>query len=290
MRLLLPFRRARRTEESKATLALGDANRLLGKCGAAEESYRKALSLDSNLVGAHIGLASLRLTGALYYEWLDWFHSALAPATVIEIGVNDGASLARARPPSVVIGVDPSPTIVHQLRAETHIFPETSDQFFTRRGPDALLAGRTLGIAFIDGLHLYEQALRDFINIERYCGTHSVILVHDTIPLDEATQDRRRKTQFHTGDVWKIVPCIKHYRPDLDIFTIATPWSGLTVVTGLRATSSTLADAYDDAVARFINLPFSEVEKDREAMLNIVPNDQALVETRLKARGIPLRQ
>ncbi|PYI78804.1 MAG: class I SAM-dependent methyltransferase, partial [Verrucomicrobia bacterium] len=127
------------------------------------------------------------------------------------------------------------------MTAETHIFPETSDAFFARHGPDALLAGRPLGIGFIDGLHLYEQALKDFINLERYCGPRSVILFHDTIPLDETTQSRARDTQFHTGDVWKTVLCLKHYRPDLDIFTIPTSWTGLTVVTGLDPASRVLA-------------------------------------------------
>src|SRR5450631_1084438 len=45
-------------------------------------------------------------------------------------------------------------------------------------------------------------------------------------------QTRARDTDFHTGDVWKTVLCLKHYRPDLDVFTIATPPTGLTVVTG----------------------------------------------------------
>jgi hypothetical protein len=134
------------------------------------------------------------------------------------------------------------------------------------------LAGKSLGIGFIDGLHLFEQALKDFINLEKYCGPRSVILLHDTMPLDEATQSRATDTQFHTGDV--------------DIFTIATPWTGLTVVTGLDPLADQLADRYDEAVARFINMPFSEIENCMETALNVVPNHWIEVESRLKARNI----
>jgi len=152
--------------------------------------------------------------------------------------------------------------------------------------PEKLLAGRPLSVAFIDGLHLYEQALKDFINLERYCGPRSVIMFHDTVPLDEATQSRARNTDFHTGDVWKTVLCLKHYRPDLDVFTIATPWSGLTVVTGLDPASRVLNDGYDEAVARFIDMPYSDIENGSKDAFNMVPNDWATVEARLKARGI----
>jgi hypothetical protein len=238
------------------------------------------------LVQAHVGLASIRMPGDFYYVWLERFYTLLSAKTVVEIGVHDGASLARVQPPTLAIGIDPNPTVVYPLKAETHIFPETSDAFFARRGPDALLAGRPLGIGFIDGLHLYEQALKDFINLERYCGPRSVILFHDTVPLDEATQSRARDTQFHTGDVWKTVLCLKHYRPDLDLFTIATPWTGLTVVTGLDSASRLLADRYDEAVARFIDMPFSTIEDRLDDELNIVPNDWSIVQSRFKERGI----
>lgn len=104
--------------------------------------------------------------------------------------------------------------------------------------------------------------------------------------MDEATQSRARDTQFHTGDVWKTVLCLKQYRPDLDIFTIATPWTGLTVVTGFDPDSRILADSYDEAVKRFIDVPFCDVENRLDDELNIVPNDWGIAQSRLKQRGI----
>lgn len=267
-------------------LALAEANRLFGAHESALVYYQKALCLEGDLVQAHIGMATIRMPGDFYYDWLERLYTVLAPETLIEIGVADGASLARVSPPTVAIGVDPNPTVNYALKAETHIFPEASDAFFARRGADALLAGRSLGVGFIDGLHLYEQALRDFVHLEAYCGPRSAILLHDTVPLDEATQSRARATQFHTGDVWKTVLCLKHYRPDLDVFTIAAPWTGLTVVTRLDPKSRVLVDRYEEAVARFIDLPFAGVKDDMHEALNMVPNDWAVVEPRLGASGI----
>lgn len=263
-------------------LAVGDAHRLLGENEKAAASYNAALAINRNLVQAHIGLATMRLPGDFYYKWLDRLYTALKPETVIEIGIAEGQSLAYLRPPTLAIGVDPNPLPLVSLKTKAHIFRETSDEFFRNRRPEALLWGKPLSIGFIDGLHLFEQALKDFINLERYCGPRSVILFHDTIPLDEATQSRAMDTQFHTGDVWKAVVCLKHFRPDLDIFTIATPWTGLTVVTGFDPSARGLADRYDEAVSRFINMPFSDIEHRMDTALNIVPNDWSAVEARLK--------
>ena len=161
-----------------------------------------------------------------------------------------------------------------------------SDAARARRRPEKLLAGRPLAVGFIDGLHSYEQALRDFINLEACCGPGSVILFHDTLPLDEATQRRTRETEFYTGDVWKTVLCLKEYRPELDIFTIATFPTGLTVVTGLDPTSRVLTDRYREAVAQFRDTSFASIEGIQDITFSIMPNDWSVVSARLKARGL----
>ena len=265
---------------------LGAAYSLLGETEAAAANYRAALTFDSNLAQAHLGLADLRMPGEGYLAWLEKLYGALTPDTVIEIGVYQGASLALLKPPTVAIGIDPGATIILPLQTETHIFAETSDEFFFKRRADKLLAGQPLSVGFIDGLHLFEQALRDFINLEPYCGPHSAIFFHDTVPLDEPTQTRIRNTQFHTGDVWKTILCLKHYRPDLNIFTIATPPTGLTVVTGLDPSSTVLTDRYEEAVARFIDTSFSAVESVLYTVLNVIPNSWDLVESRLREHGV----
>ena len=268
-------------------VALGDAYRAIGEPDKAAACYREALAANPNSDMAVVGLSALKLPGPDYYEWLRRFHAVLKPATFIEIGVFRGASLTLARPPTLAIGVDPSATVEAPFHTETHLFAETSDAFFARRGPEALLAGRPIAFGFIDGLHTFEQSLRDFINLEAWCGPRSVLVIHDTLPMDEPTQRRKGELRFHTGDVWKVVRCLREYRPDLDVFTIATGPTGLTVVAGFgdAAAARGFADRYDEAVARFIDAPYTDAEAE-VGRPDVVPNQWSIVEARLAARGV----
>ena len=85
--------------------------------------------------------------------------------------------------------------------------------------------------------------------------------------------------------------CLKHFRPDLDVFTIRAAPTGLTVVTGFTQSGRAFAGRYDEAVARFIDMPFAEFEKSMAASLDLVDNSWTAVEKRLEARGIlPVRE
>ncbi len=265
--------------------ALGEAYSFLGDREKAATEFAAALRLDSKSNRSYVGLSMLRMPGDGYLLWLRRFHELLRPASYVEIGVNQGLSLSLAKPPTRAIGVDPAADIRVRFRAETHVFPETSDEFFAQGRLRELLRDQPLTLGFIDGLHLFEQALRDFINLEPYCTRQSVILFHDTLPLDESAQSRERTMNFHTGDVWKAIVCLKHYRAELNIFTIAAPWSGLTVVTNLDPKSRTLEVNYSAAVERFMNMPFSTIQQGLDAALNLVPNDWETVAQRLSGRA-----
>jgi len=273
-------------QSAQQYLALGQAHYLLGENDAAAANYQTALTFNPDLPDAHSGLAAIKLPGMPYLDWLKKLYADLEPKNVIEIGVSQSASLACIPRPTVAIGVDPVPSVIFPLQTEAHIFAETSDEFFKQRDVRALLGGEPLSLGFIDGSHLFEQALRDFMHLESYCGPKSVILFHDTVPLDEVTQRRVPETHFSTGDVWKTILCLKQYRPELDVFTIATAPTGLTVVLGLDPSSRVLADKYDEAVARFIDVPFSEIQPTLATNLNLIPNDWDAVKARLAARGI----
>jgi Glycosyl transferase family 2 len=262
-------------------LARAKAHGLLGDAEAARSEYEAALTFDPDSAEAHIGLSVLRMPGEDYFAWLRRFHQALRPQTYLEIGVARGASLALAQPPTRAIGVDPEPMVSARFSAETHIFCETSDAFFASGRLPSLLNGEPLALAFIDGLHVFAQSLKDFMEVEAFCGRHSVVLIHDTVPLDEETQRPERLRKFYTGDVWKTVLCLKHYRPDLDIVTIATPWTGLTMVTNLDAASCVLRDNFEDVVSRFAGVSYAAVEGELDVLLNIAPNDWKGIAARL---------
>jgi hypothetical protein len=261
-------------------LARGTAYCLLGDTPTAEAEFRAALALNEDFAEAHDRLAGLRLPGENYLAWLARLHDLLQPRTYLEIGVYEGRSLALAKPPTCAIGVDPDPKVEGSFEAHTQIFRETSDAFFSH----ARLDGRAPDLAFIDGLHQFEQVLKDFINIEAHCSRHSVVLIHDTIPLDEPTQRRTRSTAFYTGDVWKVVICLKHYRPDLEIFTVATPPTGLTLITSLDSSSRVLAECYDEAIGKFIDRNYADMASRLGDELNIVSNDWGAVAARITTR------
>lgn len=153
------------------------------------------------------------------------------------------------------------------------IFKATSDLFFARRNVVQEFGGRPIDLAFIDGSHLFEFVLRDFINVERNAAPASTILMHDCYPLDEATAQRERTTAFSTGDAWKVVICLKKYRPDLKISTLACPPSGITVVRGLDPASRKLESQLDALYKEFVDLPYAALGEDKRAALNLVAGD-----------------
>lgn len=261
--------------------ALGRARSELGERKAAALEYEAALKLDPDRARAHWGSSQLRFPGEEYVAWLRRFHELLKPRTYLEIGVAEGKTLAMAKPPTVAIGIDPSARIAHPITAQTHMFAALSDDFF-QAGHLARLLDAPVDLGFIDGAHHFDQVLRDFINLEKHCHPGSVILFHDTVPLDEVTQRRERETKFWSGDVWKAIVCIREYRPDLEVFTIGTPPTGLTVITRLDPASRVLEAAYKDAVERFAALPYDTVAAGMHEMLNVVPNDAQAVMGRIE--------
>ena len=115
------------------------------------------------------------------------------------------------------------------------------------------LGGKAVDLAFIDGMHLFEYALRDFSNLERLCTPHSTILVHDCYPLDRQTADRERTTLFWSGDIWRLILLLKKYRPDLEINVIAAPPTGLGVIRNLDPASRVIADNLADTTKLRLN-------------------------------------
>ena len=134
-------------------------------------------------------------------------------------------------------------------------------------------------------MHLFGFALRDFVNIERYCGRRSICLVHDCFPLDERTAGLDRATRFWSGDVWKLILCLKKYRPDLEVHTIAAAPTGLAVIRGLDPGSTILRDRMDRICEEFADLPYSVLRDDKNRKLNLVRNDWPTVRALL---GSPL--
>lgn len=245
----------------------------LGKADAAMRNLQEAIRLQPDFNEAHHAIASLTLPYENYLKVLEYFHRWLKPVNYVEIGVETGRSMSLAMPPTACIGIDPDPQIKYELPTQTRIFAQTSDDFFNQYDLHAELDEKAVSMAFIDGMHHYDAALKDFINIERYSSHETVVLLHDCIPLDKATSGRKQTTVFWSGDTWKIIPSLKKYRPDLDIITIPAPPTGLAVITRLDRKSTVLRENLDRILDEYTHMDYSYLETDKDSLLNVVYDD-----------------
>jgi len=200
-------------------------------------------------------LARLRLPGQSYLQVLHRIHRLLRPETYLEIGVMYGDSLSLAWPDSHVIGIDPEPRIQVPLTAGTEIHAVTSDAFFAAR-PSA--AEPLFDLAFVDGLHTFDQTLLDIANLERCSKPGAVILFHDCLPLTPSTATRTQETEFWSGDTWKVVPLLAKYRPDLTLMIVPAFPTGLGVIANLKSENRVLIDNWGAVFEEGIALPYPD--------------------------------
>jgi len=162
------------------------------------------------------------------YEFLTELHRIVKPKVYLETGVQYGASLDLAHAAEVAIGIDPNPlTAPHGNQV---IMSMTSDQYFMSFKE---LVAEPIDMAFIDGMHLHEYALRDFKNIERHARTSSVVVFDDMLPYNQAIAAREQPPGDWTGDVWKAYYVLTMNRPDLNVLLVDTLPTGTMVVTDL---------------------------------------------------------
>ncbi|HVO64006.1 MAG TPA: class I SAM-dependent methyltransferase [Terriglobales bacterium] len=215
-------------------------------------------TFDDELLQAHLARASEELPGPDYYSVLRWIHQVLCPARYLEIGIRHGDSLRVALPGTRCVGIDPAPVVNYPLGSDTRIFAMTSTEFFETQNLEDIWGANSFSLAFLDGLHLFEQALLDFAHLECLATPESVVMIHDVLPLDAETSERTRRTDFYSGDVWKLAMCLHQHRPDLRIRTIRTRPTGLCVIGGFEFHSHRSIDMYEAYLAEYLPLQFSD--------------------------------
>jgi len=195
-----------------------------------------------------------------YLDVLAELHRTTQPRTYLEVGVFRGDALRLASETTLSVGVDPQPDVAAGDEWHGHLEIMTSDEFFAGPRPGELFGDSPVDLVFIDGLHLFEYALRDFLNAEALASPESLIVVHDCLPRDALTASRERTTDYWTGDVWKLVLCLLDHRPDLDVCIIDAPPSGLCLVRRLNPSDHTLREQYDAIVDQYLPLGFDAWE------------------------------
>lgn len=158
--------------------------------------------------------------------------------TYLEIGVSEGDTFRLIEVPERT-GVDPNfqfdPDTLRN--SNTKLFSETSDKYFA-----SLPIGAVFDAIFIDGLHTFEQVVRDFSNAILHTHRNSIIIIDDTRPSDvySALPEPRDTFEFREkfggvggdwhGDVFKAVFYIHDFWPGLNYCTLATGGNPQTLV------------------------------------------------------------
>lgn len=201
-----------------------------------------------------------RLSGQRYAEFLDQLHQSMTFDWYLEVGCRQGRTFGPTK--SNTIAVDPffrAESNIINAKRRLFVFQETSDDFFAT---GFLKANKIqLGFAFLDGMHLFEFLLRDFMNTEANSSPDGVIAMHDCVPFKEVMTTRDLDNIPRgpwSGDVWKLIPILQEYRPDLKITVLGARPTGLVLVSGLDPKNTVLKKNYDAILARYTNLAFAD--------------------------------
>jgi Methyltransferase domain len=200
----------------------------------------------------------------------------------LEIGVSRGSAFRRISADQK-IAVDPAIRLSERSRKladagarATHYFEMTSDAFFENE--TTFLEQHPIDVALIDGLHTYEQVVRDVENTVRYLRDDGVIFLHDCNPAlavigrpaasyaDFLAQQKGPLVMgVWSGDVWKAIVHLRSTRPDLRIAVLKCDL-GVGIV---RKGSPESRLAYSPA--QIATLDYADLAADRKRLLNLKP-------------------
>jgi hypothetical protein len=200
----------------------------------------------------------------------------------LEIGVFRGSNFLKINA-NKKLGIDPKFRISrikkfrYFLKNFSNLFNQyyamTSDEFFAHAS--AFLKKDGIDIAFIDGLHTYQQSLTDVQNCLQYLNQAGIIVMHDCNPqsesdarlfssiADAATLNTSGKEKEWCGDVWKTIVNLRSIRNDLQVFVLNCD-RGLGIIT-----RGTPENTLNYSLAALEQLTYQDLAKDRTKLLNL---------------------
>ncbi len=195
----------------------------------------------------------------------------------LEIGVKRGRCFSKIRARRK-IAVDPGLALSKRRERAAardpavYRFAQTSDDFFDQN--EALLDATGVSVAFIDGLHTYEQALRDIENASTYLHADGFVVVHDCNPkLAWLARPAGSFTEFRQtghwwelawcGDVWKAIVHLRSLRDDLEVTVLDCDF-GVGLIK--RGTPKTNLAYSPDHIAQ---MSYRDLARERKELLNL---------------------
>ncbi|MGQ0675227.1 MAG: class I SAM-dependent methyltransferase [Rhodospirillales bacterium] len=215
-------------------------------------------------------------------EILQRVATALNARHYLEIGVSKGESFFPLRIARKV-AVDPHPRLSWRKRLRNCLgnplnlfnayYPVASDEYFARVRPPP----GGFDLVFIDGLHTYEQALRDTLNALKVLKPGGVVALHDCNPPHAAAGFPARSyedaaaarppgwTGEWCGDVWKAIVHLRAFHPELDVAVLDCDY-GVGLVRRGRPAAAAPPDA--DGLRDW---DYSRLAAARSELLNLKP-------------------
>ncbi|MCB1119636.1 MAG: class I SAM-dependent methyltransferase [Chlamydiia bacterium] len=196
----------------------------------------------------------------------------------LEIGVFRGETFLQIRSKRKV-AVDPffriplSDKLRWTLRNPNNLFAHyhevTSDAYFADH------CRHTFDVIFIDGLHTYQQSLKDLLNSLSVLNDNGVILMHDCLPPHAAAATPAHSAEAAEaanipgwtgewcGDVWKTICYLRSHCPDLRVSTLPHDY-GIGVIT-----KGTPQDTLSLSEQEIEQMTFNDLLANRDQLLNI---------------------
>ncbi len=209
---------------------------------------------------------------------IDKFHFE----TYLEIGVQRAKNFFSVKAKRR-IAVDPVFKIgftrrIKNLRTffSDHFFEMTSDDFFQTRAAN-LFASKKIDVALIDGLHTYEQVMKDFGNCLANLSPNGFILFHDCNPItreaaeyahspEEIMEKFPGKSPEWNGDVWKAIAHINAAYPDIEIFVMDCDYG-----VGVARRKPGAGGKLNIDPGTIGSLTYDDLEKNRSVYLSLKP-------------------
>jgi len=188
----------------------------------------------------------------------------------LEIGVNTGDTFFALRAARKV-AVDPHFLfdLEEARRREPHssFFDVASDEYFG----ELIDPAEKFDVVYLDGLHTFEQTLRDFCNATQFLRVGGIIVVDDVVPNshaaslpDEALAVRLKRElndadQSWMGDVYRLVYFIDTFFQQYDFATVIENHGQLVVWRRQRSA----AEVTPRLVEQIARVPFEAVLTER---------------------------
>jgi hypothetical protein len=214
-------------------------------------------------------------------------HTRLHPKRYVEIGVRKGETL-KFGVNSQIVGIGSGFDVHLKFRDTTLLFQMSSEEYFATRNLLHDLGGQPFDYALINGLHTFERVLDEFIHLERAASPESIIAIRGVLPRNAEEAATERTTPSWVGDVWRIIPCLAEYRPDLELTKIATTPTGVMLIRRCNPADRTLEARKAQLIERFVrstDFPFTS-QQDFVRRFGFV--ERAMLEAVYSAIGRPI--